>query len=111
MYVFNESDFGKYSKEIVVTDAKGENSAVLLVGSNDKSYLDLWTEKNFELIPVKYGENTMDVLKAFYEGRKQTSEFDENIDETDTGKRLQLLRGKRGRASEQSLWRFMVCVL
>jgi hypothetical protein len=88
MYVFNESDFGKYSKEIVVTDAKGENSAVLLVGSNDKSYLDLWTEKNFELIPVKYGENTMDVLKAFYEGRKQTSKFDENIDETDTGKEI-----------------------
>ena len=88
MYAFNESDFGKYSKELVITDAKGENNAVLLVGSNDKSYLDLWTEKNFELIPVKSGENTMDVLKAFYAGRKQTTDSDENIDDTDTGKEI-----------------------
>lgn len=85
---YNESDFGKYSKELVITDAKGENSAVLLVGSNDKSYLDLWTEKNFELIPIKIGENTMDVLKAFYTGRKQTNDFDENIDDTDTRKEI-----------------------
>lgn len=88
-YAFKENDFGNYSKNIVVTDAKGENSAVLLVGSNDKSYLDLWTENNFELIPVKTGESTKDVLDSFFAGRKQSSSMcEENADDIDTGKEL-----------------------
>lgn len=87
--LYNESDFGKYSKELVITDAEGENSAVLLVGSNDKSYLDLWTEKNFELIPVKYDENTKDVLDEFYGHTKQIeSPMEENEGEIDTGKEI-----------------------
>ena len=88
-YSFKENDFGKYSKEIVVTDAKGENTAILLVGSNDKSYLDLWNENNFELIPIKTGENTKDVLDSFFAGRKHSSSMDEeNADDIDTGKEL-----------------------
>lgn len=89
MYLYDESDFGKYSKELVITDAKGENSAILKVGSNDKSYLDLWTEKNFELIPVKFGEDTKEVLDAFFAGRTRGEMADEeNFDDTDTGKEI-----------------------
>ena len=91
-FIYDESDFGKYTKELVIKDQKGENSAILLVGSNDKSYLDLWTENNFELIPVKFGENTKDVLDAYFGNKKQTEtnmeENGEYEDYVDTGKEI-----------------------
>lgn len=60
----DESGSAQFSKTLVVYDADKQNSARLFVGSNDSTYLKLWTEQNFELIPVKYGESTKDVLDA-----------------------------------------------
>lgn len=64
--VFMHDDCGsaQFIKSLVIYDADRQNSAQLLVGSNDSTYLKLWTEQNFELIPIKYGECTKDVLDA-----------------------------------------------
>ena len=64
--VFMHDDIGsaRFSKSLVIYDADRQNSARLLVGSNDSTYLRLWTEENFELIPIKYGQSTKDVLDA-----------------------------------------------
>lgn len=45
-----DENFGKFTKEITVYDETGENSAVLKLGSNDQSILDLWTAENFLLL-------------------------------------------------------------
>ena len=60
----DDSGSAQFSKTLVVYDANRQNSARLFVGSNDSTYLKLWTEQNFELIPVKYGESTKDILDA-----------------------------------------------
>lgn len=47
-----DQNFGKFTKEVTVYDETGKNSAVLKLGSNDQSILDLWTAENFTLIPI-----------------------------------------------------------
>lgn len=63
----DNSGAAQYSKSLVIYDADRQNSARLLVGSNDSTYLKKWTEQNFELIPIKYGERTKDVLDARFQ--------------------------------------------
>ena len=46
-------NFGKHTKELTIYDEAKENSAVLLVGSDDKSILDMWQSENFRLIVSK----------------------------------------------------------
>lgn len=65
--MYDHSGAAQYSKSLVIYDADRQNSARLLVGSNDSTYLKRWTERNFELIPIKYGERTKDVLDARFQ--------------------------------------------
>lgn len=64
LFLHDDSGSAQFSKSLVVYDADRQNSARLMVGSNDSTYLKKWTEQNFELIPVKYGESTKEVLDA-----------------------------------------------
>lgn len=81
----DESGSAQFSKTLVVYDADKQNSARLFVGSNDSTYLKLWTEQNFELIPVKYGENTKDVLDARFKiTNPGTSKAVETIESSDS---------------------------
>ncbi len=58
--------FGKYTKELTIYDETRENSAVLLVGSNDKSILDMWQSENFQLIVSKNAVDADANAKAFF---------------------------------------------
>lgn len=62
MSVNLEEEFGKYTKEVTIYDKDKQNSAVLLVGSDDEAILNMWSSENFSLITLKEGENIEDVL-------------------------------------------------
>ena len=64
-----DKEFGLHTKELIVYDKSQKNSAVLLLGSNDKSVLNMWTAENFNLVPIKEGQSLMEIL---------------NLNETDT---------------------------
>ena len=82
----DNSGAAQYSKSLVIYDADRQNSARLLVGSNDSTYLKLWTEQNFELIPIKYGERTKDVLDArFQVTNPRGAKSDDNHKGSDSG--------------------------
>lgn len=86
--VFMHDDCGsaQFTKSLVIYDADRQNSAQLLVGSNDSTYLKLWTEQNFELIPIKYGERTKDVLDArFQVTNPRGAKSDDNHKGSDSG--------------------------
>ena len=57
-------EFAKFTKELTVFDAEKNNSAVLLVGSDDESVLNMWTADNFTLIPIKEGQTLADVFES-----------------------------------------------
>lgn len=59
-------EFGKFTKELTVSDVSGENSAVLKVGSNDESVLNMWTDENFELVLIKEGQTFDDAMAEAY---------------------------------------------
>ena len=59
-----DAEFGKFTKELIVFDAEKNNSAVLLVGSDDESVLNMWTADNFTLIPIKEGQALADVFES-----------------------------------------------
>jgi hypothetical protein len=61
-----DDEFGKFTKEIIVYDSIGENSAILKLGSNDKSVLDMWTADNFELVPIEYGQTLSEIMNEKY---------------------------------------------
>lgn len=61
------TEFGKYRKELTVYDKSGKNSAVLLVGSDDESVLNLWKEDNFTLIPLRVGQTGQEAIDEFIE--------------------------------------------
>ena len=67
VFIHDDSGSARFSKSLVIYDASRQNSARILVGSNDSVYLKKWTEQNFELIPVKYGESTKAVLDARFQ--------------------------------------------
>lgn len=75
-----DDEFGKFTKELTIFDAEQNNSAVLLVGSDDKSVLDMWTADNFTLIPIKEGQTLADT----YESNASEETLDEE-DEVDGG--------------------------
>lgn len=66
VFMHDDSGSAQFVKTLVVYDAERQNSARLLIGSNDSTYLKLWTDQNFELIPIKYGERTKDVLDTHF---------------------------------------------
>jgi len=83
-----DEEFGKYIKEITVYDANKENTAILLVGSDDESIVNMWSSQNFELIPVLKGEDVSDVLSTYYlsnnlgiDDNKEAATEDEDSDE------------------------------
>lgn len=55
-----------FSKEIEVFDLNNECSAVMKISSEDASLLDFYTEKNFEIIPVKEGQTFDEAVDAYY---------------------------------------------
>jgi len=80
----NNNELGKYTKEVTIYDKDKENSAVLLVGSNDKSILDMWSSENFTLIPVKEGQSLTDILKLDDSNNDETPlSSDEEASSTD----------------------------
>lgn len=84
VFMHDDSGSAQFVKTLVVYDAERQNSARLLVGSNDSTYLKLWTDQNFELIPIKYGERTKDVLNARFSatnlGAAKAGDIRENSD-------------------------------
>lgn len=61
-----DKEFGKYTKELTIYDAKKENSAVILVGSDDDSILKLWGSENFSLLPRMRGETLAEVADKYF---------------------------------------------
>lgn len=59
-----DAEFGKFTKELTIFDKEKNNSAVLLVGSDDESVLNMWTADNFTLIPIKEGQTLADVFES-----------------------------------------------
>lgn len=59
-----DAEFGKFTKELTIFDEEKNNSAVLLVGSDDESVLNMWTADNFTLIPIKEGQSLADVFES-----------------------------------------------
>lgn len=83
--IVNTLDFGKYSKEMVVQDVSGKNSAVIKIGSNDSIYFQQITPKSVVLIPVKYGQNTSEAVAEFCKQNNISTEFiseEENPEDT-----------------------------
>ena len=77
-----KDDFGKYTKELTIFDKNKENSAILKIGSNDESILNMWTADNFELVPIKHGQTLADVMNATEDnGEEEIS--DESSDDED----------------------------
>lgn len=59
-----DAEFGKFTKELTIFDEEKNNSAVLLVGSDDESVLNMWTADNFTLIPIREGQTLADVFES-----------------------------------------------
>jgi hypothetical protein len=59
-------NFGKFTKEITVYDESKENSAVILIGSDDESIVKMWETENFTLVPIKEGEEVEEVVNRFF---------------------------------------------
>ena len=74
-----DAEFGKFTKELIVFDAEKNNSAVLLVGSDDESVLNMWTADNFTLIPIKEGQTLADV----FDSKVSEESLDEDVDVED----------------------------
>lgn len=77
-----DEEFGKYTKEVTVYDENKENSAVLLVGSDDESILNMWTSENFTLLPIKEGESIEDALGLEF-SEEAGDELDESLSKLD----------------------------
>ncbi len=77
-----------FSKEIEVFDLNNKCSAVMKISSEDASLLDFYTEKNFEIIPVKEGQTFDEAVDAYYalnpitEDEGLTEEEEEEDDES-----------------------------
>jgi len=83
-----DEEFGKHLKELTIFDEANENSAVLLVGSDDASILNMWTAENFTLVPVKEGETTKEAVDAFFAKNAPIANDEAEVDEDaleDTG--------------------------
>lgn len=76
--------FGEYSKELVVYDDSGKNSAVIKVGTNDPAYFDLLTADNLKIIPVKKGQSAAEAVNLYNKqnGIVYSEECQEEEDET-----------------------------
>ncbi|MFP4557797.1 MAG: hypothetical protein ACLFNU_13090 [Bacteroidales bacterium] len=70
-----DKDFGKFTKELTVYDAAKENSAVILVGSDDKSILNLWNSENFSLLPREKDETLVEVADKFFSTKDEDVEM------------------------------------
>jgi len=90
VFMHDDSTSAQFTKSLVIYDADRQNSARLLVGSNDSTYLKLWTEQNFELIPIKYGERTKDVLDARFSATNSGAAKDSDIREDSDSQGLQI---------------------
>ncbi|MDA3882426.1 MAG: hypothetical protein PF481_04030 [Bacteroidales bacterium] len=55
-----------YSKDVQLYDKAGENSVIMRVSSDDQSLLKLYTSDNFEIIPIKNGQNLDEALVEHY---------------------------------------------
>ena len=77
-----EDEFGNFIKELIVYDSTGDNSAVLKLGSNDMSILDMWTANNFDLITIQNGQTLKDIMNKRYPNDKEYETDIEN-DEND----------------------------
>lgn len=78
-----DEEFGKYTKEVTIYDANKENSAVLLVGSDDESILNMWTSENFTLVPIKEGQSLAEILNLNNADNNETESIpdEENVDD------------------------------
>ncbi|MGI6719018.1 MAG: hypothetical protein ACOX4D_07815 [Bacteroidales bacterium] len=77
--------FGKFTKEVKIYDENNENSAVLLVGSNDESILNMWTSENFTLVPIKEGQSLSEIINLNTCNDETESMIDErNVDDVVT---------------------------
>ena len=71
-----------FSKEIEVFDINNECSAVMKISSEDASLLEFYTEKNFEIIPVKESQTFEEAVDAYY-AANPISEEDSVAEEED----------------------------
>jgi hypothetical protein len=67
-------EYGKYTKEIVVSDENSGNSIVLQLGSNDQSILEKWSAKNFGLLPILEGQSISEVISAKYSSTENAAD-------------------------------------
>lgn len=72
-------EFGNFTKEITIYDETKENSAVILVGSDDESILNMWSSENFTLGIIKNEQDAETIVNEYVS--KFPVEKNENVDD------------------------------
>lgn len=65
--ISNSLYFGKYSKEIMLFDDSGNNSALVKIGTNDSYCFQQMNSKNLILIPVYKGQSVQEAFDDYCE--------------------------------------------
>lgn len=76
-HVSEELYFGKYSKELLVYDASGENSAWIRIGTDDPNYFELLTTDNITLIPIRNNQSPKDAVDQFYKENRLDNNYEQ----------------------------------
>ncbi|MFW5852011.1 MAG: hypothetical protein ACOCWB_07300, partial [Bacteroidota bacterium] len=72
----------RYSRDLQLYDKIGENSVVMRVSSDEQSLLELYSADNFEIIPIKNGQNLDEALFEHYgEINPISADSDGNVDD------------------------------
>ncbi len=81
-----DTEILEHSRTITAFDKSGENSADIVLTTNDLSLLNKYSAENFELIPIMENEDAATVISNFY-GNTQSNdneEEDTTVEEEDT---------------------------
>lgn len=80
--VIDKLPFGNYSKELVVYDKSGENSALVKIGTDDLDYFNMLTQNNLTLIPVKKGQTAAEAVNVYCKNNGINVSYDEIEEDT-----------------------------